>query len=156
MEWNVPKKRRVILKGLFATSFAAFAAPIIYISGKYLGFAVGATGRKIAKLSASVLTPDSPSKLIQIAGEPIIVVRESDNVIRAFTAVCTHLGCTVSYKQKLPGMDQPGFFCKCHQGKYFESGVNIPGTRPKRPLTELTVIESADDLEIRLTPKAKT
>jgi hypothetical protein len=33
--------------------------------------------------------------------------------------------------------------------------VNVPGTRPKHPLTELTVTESGDDLEISLMPKKK-
>ena len=155
---NGPKKRRTLLKCIFGTSILTFFAPIGYVVAKYLSFSGGAGGATSAKLSATDLTPDTPSKLVQINGEPIIVVREADNQIRAFTATCTHLGCTVSYRQVLPGTDaspKPGFYCKCHKGEYDVNGVNIPGTRPPKPLTELTLTQTADDLLVTLKPKGR-
>jgi Rieske Fe-S protein len=154
---DTPKKRRTIIKVLFGTSLFTFFAPIGLVIAKYLAFNGGAGGSTSAKLSATDLTPDAPAKLVQINGEPIIVVREADNQIRAFTATCTHLGCTVSYRPTLPGTEaspKPGFYCKCHKGEYDVNGVNIPGTRPPKPLTELTLTQSADDLVVTLTPKA--
>ncbi len=145
-------KRRGILKGLVTGAAAVVTAPIIYIAARFLGYVrIGGSGQTSATIAFSELTPESPSKLIQINDEPVIVVREKNNEIRAFTATCTHLGCTVSYKP-----EQPGFYCKCHQGKYDDNGINIPGTRPKSPLTELTVIDKGTELEIQMTPKAKS
>lgn len=145
---HLPTKRRNILRWLLAGALTAFIAPLAYAVGKFLAFQGAFSGSKTAKLSAAELTPDSPSKLVEIEGEPVIVVREADNSIRAFTATCTHLGCIVSFKPQIPG-----FYCKCHSGKYDVNGVNVPGTRPKSPLTELVVNQQADDLEVSLTPK---
>ena len=145
-------KRRRILKGLVTTAFAVVTAPVIYVSARFLGYIrMGGSGKTSATVAFSDLTPGKPSKLIEINDEPIIVVREKNDAIRAFTATCTHLGCTVSYHP-----EPPGFYCKCHQGRYDDNGVNIPGTRPKSPLTELTVIDKGTELEIQLTPKARS
>ena len=145
---HLPTKRRNINRGLLAGGIAAFLAPFTYAAGKFLTFQGALSGNKIAKFSASELTPQEPSKLVEIEGEPVIVVREADNSIRAFTATCTHLGCIVSFRPQMPG-----FYCKCHNGKYDVNGINVPGTRPKSPLTELQVNLQADDLEVSLTPK---
>ncbi|MDP4199599.1 MAG: Rieske (2Fe-2S) protein [Bacteroidota bacterium] len=145
---HLPTKRRNILRWLVAVGLTAFAAPFAFAVGKFLAFQGAFAGNKTAKLSAAELTPDSPSKLVEIEGEPVIVVREADNSIRAFTATCTHLACIVSYRPQMPG-----FYCKCHGGKYDVNGVNVPGTRPKSPLTELVVNQQADDLEVSLAPK---
>lgn len=152
---HLPIKRRRVLRGLLVGGVLAWAAPFVYAAAKFLSFKSVLGGSSTAKLSASDLTPDSPSKLVEIEGEPVIVVRELDNQIRAFTASCTHLGCIVSYRPKLMiGHEQSsGFYCKCHQGKYDLNGINIAGTPPKSPLTELTVVAVADDLTISIVPK---
>jgi Rieske Fe-S protein len=154
---HLPMKRRRVLRGLLAGGILAWAAPFVFAAAKFLSFQSVLGGSTTAKLSASELTPDAPSKLVEIEGEPVIVVRELDNQIRAFTASCTHLGCIVSYRPQLMiGSEQkPGFYCKCHGGKYDVNGVNIPGTPPKSPLTEITVVAEADDLTVTLTPKSK-
>ena len=133
----------------------AFAAPFVYAASKFLSYQGVLGGNKTATFSAEELTPDSPSKLVEIEGEPVIVVREADNSIRAFTATCTHLGCIVSFRPQLAIGHEvtPGFYCKCHGGKYDVNGINIPGTPPKAPLTELEVVDVADDLTISLLPK---
>ncbi len=154
---NLPIKRRRVLRGLLAGGALAWAAPLLYAVGKFLSFQGILGGNATAKLSASDLTPDTPAKLVEIQGEPVIVVRESDNSIRAFTASCTHLGCIVSYRPQLTigGEQTSGFYCKCHGGEYDVNGINIPGTPPKSPLTEITVVAEADDLTVSLTPKLK-
>ena len=153
---HLPIKRRNILRGLVVGSLTAFVAPFAYAIGKFLSFQGSLGGSTTAKLSAADLTPDSPSKLVEVGGEPIIVIREADNSIRAFTATCTHLGCTVSFRRQLMiGQKmEPGFYCKCHGGKYDMNGINQPGTPPKAPLTEVAVVQEADDLTVSLTPKS--
>lgn len=149
------EKRRKVVKGMFGAALAAFAAPIAYITGKYLSYTSAGRGGTSVTVSAMELTPDKPSKLVELNGEPVLVIRNPQNEIRAFTATCTHLGCTVSWRNQMPGAETPGFYCKCHQGKYDADGVNVPGSRPKRPLTELTVLQEGDDLQVEFKPKTK-
>ncbi len=145
-------KRRGILRALLAGATAVVIAPIIYVTARFLGYIrPNDSNQTSATVAFSDLTPENPSKLIQINDEPILVVREKDDQIRAFTATCTHLGCTVSYRPQVPD-----FYCKCHQGRYDVNGVNVPGTRPKSPLTELTVVDKGTELEIQLIPKVKS
>jgi Rieske Fe-S protein len=142
-------KRRGILKGLVAGATAVVTAPILYVAARYLGYIrKGGSNQTTATVAFSDLTPEKPFKLVQIDDDPVIIVRERNDQIRAFTATCTHLGCTVTYRPQVPD-----FYCKCHQGRYDENGINIPGTRPKSPLTELTVIDKGTELEIDLKPK---
>jgi nitrite reductase/ring-hydroxylating ferredoxin subunit len=142
-------ERRTVLKGILGAGLTAVAAPILYVFGRYISFVKTTDLTASIKIAAAELSADTPSKIVNIDEEPVIVVMEEQG-IRAFSAKCTHLGCTVSFRPQ-----QPGFFCKCHKGRYDLDGVNIPGTRPKHPLTELTVTENGDDLEISLMPKKK-
>lgn len=137
-------QRRNILKAILGAGAAFIAAPVVYAVGRF----VSHTAEPVADGAASVKASElMPSKLIKVGSEPVIVLKEKDGDIRAFTATCTHLKCIVSYR---PDMD--GFYCKCHKGRYDANGVNIPGTRPKRPLTELTVNKDGETLTISLAP----
>lgn len=55
------------------------------------------------------------------------------DVVTAFSAVCSHLGCLVNYHR-----ETREFVCPCHSGKYDLKGVNIAGP-PPAPLTRLPV-----------------
>jgi cytochrome b6-f complex iron-sulfur subunit len=76
-----------------------------------------------------------PILLQELEGKPYVVgmgVEDENTIVmryagelRAFSAVCTHLGCTVMWN---PG---PGeFVCPCHGGKFDANGVNIAGPPP--------------------------
>lgn len=68
-------------------------------------------------------------------GAPDIVIRESDGGIRAFSAVCTHAGCTVGYESGT-------IVCPCHGGEYSaETGEVIAGP-PPAPLEPRKVLEA--------------
>jgi len=144
---HLPIKRRRVLRGFITGGIIAFAAPFVYAANKFLSYRGNSGGTSTVRFPASELTFEHPSKLIELEDEPVIVIRQSDNSIRAFTATCTHLGCIVSYHSQIPG-----FYCRCHGGKFDSNGINIPGTPPKSPLTELKVTNSSKDLIISLTP----
>lgn len=137
-------KRRNVLKGIFGVALAFVLSPIVYAVGRFVTYVNESRSGGSATLDLAEL---APSKLIKVGEEPVIVLKEKDGDIRAFTATCTHLKCIVSYRP-----DENGFYCKCHRGRYDENGVNVPGTRPKRPLTELTVTKDGEILTISLTP----
>lgn len=65
-------------------------------------------------------------------GSPAIVSRQNGELI-AFSAVCTHLGCTVSYQPQ-----DEILRCPCHGGEYDIDGSVIDGPPPK-PLPKLNV-----------------
>ena len=148
-------KRRRFLRSLLVGGLAVFAAPFVYAADKFLSYQGVLGGSPISKIPAAQLTEANPSTLVEIEGEPVIVVREPTGTIRAFTATCTHLGCIVNYVPQMPieGALEPGFYCRCHGGKFNENGINVPGTPPDAPLTELTVSAEGSTLVISSSPK---
>lgn len=59
-----------------------------------------------------------------------------DRVIRpdflVCIGICTHLGCIPGWQpDKIPGIDQPGFYCPCHGGKYDSLGRRLAGPPPE-------------------------
>jgi ubiquinol-cytochrome c reductase iron-sulfur subunit len=46
--------------------------------------------------------------------------------------ICTHLGCIPNWQpEKIPGLDQPGFYCPCHGGKFDTLGRRLDGPPPE-------------------------
>ena len=59
----------------------------------------------------------------------------------AYSAICTHLGCTVGYSYKpMPeaGVPYPHIHCPCHQGMYNDmAGAKVVSGPPPRPVPQL-------------------
>jgi cytochrome b6-f complex iron-sulfur subunit len=72
--------------------------------------------------------------------QPAILIRIPEGELRAFSAVCTHLGCTVTYQP-----DSKVIWCPCHNGIYDLHGRNIAGP-PPRPLPEYKVNVRGDTI----------
>jgi cytochrome b6-f complex iron-sulfur subunit len=62
-----------------------------------------------------------------------IIFVSPDGGIKAFSAICTHLSCTVQYRADLSII-----WCACHNGQFDLEGRNISGP-PPRPLTPFAV-----------------
>ena len=58
--------------------------------------------------------------------------------LHAFTAICTHLACTVQYRE-----EKQDIWCACHNGIYDLNGKNVSGP-PPRPLDPYKVQVAAD------------
>lgn len=58
----------------------------------------------------------------------IYVVRKRNGEFDAFSNVCTHLSCRVTWKE-----EQEEFICPCHDGHFAKDGAIISGPQP-RPL----------------------
>lgn len=71
-------------------------------------------------------------KMIALDNKPVIVVRTPQG-FRAYSAVCTHLGCIVGWDA---GRRQ--IACPCHAGFFDLNGRPVAGP-PPRPLTEQSV-----------------
>lgn len=77
---------------------------------------------------------------------------EAGNVVLAYDAKCTHLGCTVGFNTTLgasrdvadydgDGTVEGRMICPCHQSQFdaFDLGHNLPGMPAQRPLDVITL-----------------
>ena len=82
------------------------------------------------------------ARQVVVAGRPVWVVR-SDEGFRAFSAVCTHLGCVVKWRR-----GQRQFFCPCHGARFSSDGEVMGGPAP-RALPALEVTEVSGEVRVR-------
>lgn len=72
--------------------------------------------------------------------EKIVVTQPAEGEFKAFTAVCTHQGCTVS------SIADQEIVCGCHQSHYsIEDGSNVSGPAPS-PLEEIAITVQGDQI----------
>jgi Rieske Fe-S protein len=76
----------------------------------------------------------------------LYVVRKSENEVRVFSDVCTHLGCRVTWHE-----DQEHYISPCHDGHFGILGDVISGP-PPRPLDEFTTKIEGGELFVQLPP----
>ena len=86
--------------------------------------------------------PRDSGMIVRFGNKPVLLVRSATDQLRAFSAICTHLDCTVQYKSDM-GM----IWCACHNGKYDLNGRNVSGP-PPRPLEEYRVVLQGDEIHI--------
>lgn len=86
--------------------------------------------------------PANAAKIVKFNKKPAIVVHTSQGQYKAFSAVCTHLGCTVQYNS-----DDQRIHCNCHGSVYDLTGKNIGGPAPS-PLQPLRLIVRDPDIII--------
>ncbi|MGH3419562.1 MAG: Rieske 2Fe-2S domain-containing protein [Streptosporangiaceae bacterium] len=67
-------------------------------------------------------------------GNPAWLIRPAKHEYAAFSAVCTHAGCTVSYQ---PSSNE--FVCPCHGGVYSAKTGQVLGGPPPAPLAAIRV-----------------
>jgi cytochrome b6-f complex iron-sulfur subunit len=86
--------------------------------------------------------PPGSGRVFPLGSKPAILIHTPDGKWRAFSARCTHLSCTVRYRQDL-GM----IWCPCHDGRFDLTGKNVSGP-PPRPLPEHTVVLRGDEVYV--------
>jgi Rieske Fe-S protein len=77
--------------------------------------------------------PSNTGRIFKFGSRPGILVKTPGGELRAFSARCTHLDCTVQYREDLNHI-----WCACHNGHFDLSGRNIAGP-PPRPLDQFDV-----------------
>ncbi len=137
-----PTKRDFLTTSLvgFSTALAGF---ILYPLARFLKQPPSAGGNIKRTIAAKIdEVPVDSGKIFRFGNEPGIVLRTPSGELKAFTAVCTHLSCTVQY---VP--EEAYILCACHNGKYDLNGQVISGP-PPRPLEEFKVDVQADDIVV--------
>lgn len=128
--------RRRLLNWFLGTSVGALLTAALYPVLRFL------TPPEVAEASSSQVEAartndpellEKGFKIVQFGGDPVIVIRVAEDDFRAFSAVCTHLACIVSYRP-----EKRLIWCYCHDGVFDLTGKNIGGP-PPRPLAPYTV-----------------
>jgi cytochrome b6-f complex iron-sulfur subunit len=126
--------RRTFLDALLAVGFVSTAAAMAYPVSQYLvppPSGEPETQTAVAGKAAE-LKPNS-GKIFKFGNRPGIVIRTAEGDLRAFSAVCTHLDCTVQFKA-----DTSQLWCACHNGTY-DLGGNVVSGPPPRGLEKFAV-----------------
>ena len=128
-----------LLGGGIAASLASFFYPVI----RFLNPPVVAEAavNEVAAGKIEDLKPNS-GKIVKFGNKPALLVRVNDTDWKAFSAVCTHLNCTVQYQEA-----RREIWCACHNGTYDLDGRVTSGPPPK-PLEELAVKIRGDEVVI--------
>lgn len=77
-------------------------------------------------------------KIFKFGNSPGILINTPQGELRAFTAICTHLACTVRYDSETETIH-----CPCHNGRFDLAG-NVLSGPPPAPLEEYDVETSGD------------
>jgi len=129
----------VLLGGGLAASVVSFLYPALrYIIPPPIA---ESTSRSVVAARAAELK-NNTGKIFKFGSKPALLVRMPDGTFRAFTAVCTHLNCTVQYRDDLHQI-----WCACHNGLYDLEGRNVSGP-PPRPLEVYEVHVQGDDVVV--------
>jgi Rieske Fe-S protein len=142
---DAPEKpaRRSVLNWLLATWGGGILGSILYPVARYLAppDIPEAATLSVSAGSAGTLLPNS-GRVVPFGSQPAIVVRTPGGELRAFSAICTHLDCTVQYRSDLQRI-----WCACHDGHYDLNGRNVSGP-PPRPLEAYDVNVQGDEVVI--------
>jgi Rieske Fe-S protein len=135
------KSKRDFLQWILAGGVTAFLGAVLYPIFAYL-IPPKQTEVEVSSVKAGKLSEmeKESGKIIKFGTKPVILIRTANDEVRAFSATCTHLDCTVQFRKDF-GM----IWCACHNGKYDLNGRNISGP-PPRPLDELRVVVQGDEI----------
>lgn len=137
-----PTRRRIIeffLGGGLLASLGSFIYPVL----RYLVPPAVAElgGDEIVAAKVAELRPNS-SKIFRFGNRPGLLILNNDGSYTAMSATCTHLGCTVQYRNDLRQV-----WCACHNGIYDLNGRNVSGP-PPRPLDKFDVHLRGDEVVV--------
>lgn len=147
-ESGLPPRRSLSRKGfldwLLGTSVGGLFAAVLYPVVSYV------IPPEIPESAAnSVTVPFSPNEIPINSGRVFkfgnragLLIRTPSGDLRAFSARCTHLDCTVQYREDLAHI-----WCACHNGHYDLAGRNIAGPPPS-PLPTYEVNVRGDQIVV--------
>ena len=125
--------RRGFINWMLGTSVGAFLVSVLYPVARYL--IPPTVGESTAATVTLGIKPGdvkpNTGQIFKFGSRPAILVRTPAGELKAFSAVCTHLNCTVQYRPDLSHI-----WCACHNGHFDLNGQNIAGP-PPRPLDTL-------------------
>ncbi len=142
---QVPRiTRRSLVDRLLGTGLAALAGTVLYPLVRYL------IPPKVKEVAAGSIMaakvgeiPPNSGKIFLFGSKPAILINTPQGTYKSFTAVCTHLACTVQYRGDLGHI-----WCACHDGHYDPQSGQVLAGPPPRPLAEFGVAVKGNDIVV--------
>lgn len=140
---NGTETRRTLLSWLLGGGAIASVATFLYPVIRFLNppQVSEAAVNEVAAGKVQDLKPNS-GKIVKFGNKPALLVRVNETDWKAFSAVCTHLNCTVQYQDSTKQI-----WCACHNGTYDMTGRVVSGPPPK-PLEEYAVLVRGEEVVI--------
>ncbi|MBI4164281.1 MAG: Rieske (2Fe-2S) protein [Acidobacteria bacterium] len=136
-----PGRRWVNL--LLGSGLVASIATFLYPAIRYIipTEVAESTSRSVVAAKVTELKLNT-GKIFKFGSKPALLIHSVAGDWKAFSAVCTHLNCTVQYRA-----DRHDIWCACHNGVYDLSGRNVSGP-PPRPLEEFEAHVQGEDVVV--------
>ena len=139
----MPQERRTLLRWLLGGGFTASVVSFLYPAVKFMNppTVPEASTNEVSAGKVQSLKPNS-GKIVKFGSRPALLIRVSETEWRAYSAICTHLNCTVQFQDSTRQI-----WCACHNGFYDLNGKVVSGP-PPRPLEEYAVHIRGEDVVI--------
>jgi cytochrome b6-f complex iron-sulfur subunit len=123
-----PKTRRHFLDLLLGASAVGWLVSLAYPIIRYLKPLpqTGPTGPARLTRDESAKLEQNKFVIVPVSGQRVIVLQAPDEQLFAFSAKCTHEGCTITYQPA-----QSVLWCPCHDGRFDMSGRVLSGPPPQ-------------------------
>jgi cytochrome b6-f complex iron-sulfur subunit len=127
------------LGGLAVVSTAAMIlTPIVGFIIPTKSSSAASGGKVLVGTTADV--PPGAGTVVAMGDKPAIVVNTPQG-IRAYSAICTHLGCVVAWNDMVGAIQ-----CPCHDGRFNPSSGAVMSGPPPAPLTPITATVEGDEI----------
>jgi Rieske Fe-S protein len=135
--------RRTLIQWLLGGGIGASIASVLYPALRFMNppAVAEASVNEVPAGKVQDLKPNS-GKIVKFGSRPALLVRVGEDDWRAYSAVCTHLNCTVQYQDSTRQI-----WCACHNGLYDLNGKVVSGP-PPAPLEEYAVRVRGDEVVI--------
>jgi cytochrome b6-f complex iron-sulfur subunit len=139
-----PVSRRRMLKWLLGFSVVSTLAMVVTPVVSFLVPPKSSAAGSGGKIPAGKLADLPPGKgaVVAVGSKPAIVVNTEQGV-RAFSAICTHLGCIVTFDDL-----SSTIVCPCHDGRFSPATGAVVSGPPPTPLAPLEVSVEGEDIFI--------
>ena len=127
------------LGGLTVVSTAAMImTPVVAFLIPTSRVGAGGGGKVLVGTTADI--PAGAGKVVAMGSKPAIVV-STDQGVKAFSAICTHLGCVVNWNDMIGAIH-----CPCHDGRFNPATGAVMSGPPPAPLPPITVSIEGDQI----------
>ena len=135
--------RRNLIRTLLGAGFGASFLSFFYPALKFMmpPNVAESAANQVSAGKAAELKPNS-ARIFKFGSRPAILVRTAEGEWRAFSAVCTHLNCTVQYNDQTHRI-----WCACHNGQFDLNG-KVAGGPPPRPLEQYAAHVQGDEVVV--------
>lgn len=139
-----PFSRRRFVRFLMSFSVVSSIAMVITPIVGFLIPAKTASGGAGGKVSVGPVNslPPGQGTVVSVGSKPAIVINTAAGV-KAYSAICTHLGCIVMWDETAANI-----VCPCHDGRFNPATGTVLSGPPPAPLPPLNAVVEGDEIFI--------